>query len=273
MKDVLKGTLHTVELFALAVAGIAIGNIPLGVALVAVATIPASKLMDDVRGNDAKNSIFSVTRSGHIHQNTLAKPLKVVSLLSSKNKQEKFTEEALNMFTEIKEKDKNGQKKKYNTRSQILTLSLLKRLQRHGYIENLEYEKDGESSLFVEKLLMGNFKDLFKGKKYPMFQISFNLTDKPRNKDELMELAGLKKKPNPDGSTINTGTAATNTNTNSMATPVKEAKPVGPEVTVTPEKSNDLASKKEQLLDMKAELLAAKEMQPKENNETKSATK
>ena len=245
MKDVLKGTLHSIELFALAVAGIAIGSIPLGIGLAVVALVPASKLMDDIRGNDIKDSIFSVTRSGYIHQNTLARPLRFFSLITGKDKQQKFTEEALNMFTEVKDKDKNGEPIKYNTKSQILTLSLLKKLQRNGYVENLEYKESGHSRLITEKLLLGNIKDIFKSKKHPMYDISFNLTDKERKKEDLGNLA--------------------------FGTSVKKSTPVVNDSSVKiyhkESRIDTLTKQKEDLIDLKAELLTRVEEQSKKSIE------
>ncbi|MBR4262635.1 MAG: hypothetical protein IKQ35_04665 [Bacilli bacterium] len=205
MKDILNGTVHSIELLALAVVGIGIGSIPLGIGLTLVAFIPASKLLDDIKGNSIKNSIFSVTRDGKIHQNTLSRPLRFLSLLSKSDKQKQFTEEALNMFVELDEKDKDGVKKQYHTRSQILTLSLLKKLQKNGYIENLEYKESGKSRLISERILLGNFKDLFKNKKHKMYDISFNLTDKKRNREDILNINDSKREVSVSTSTTNNG--------------------------------------------------------------------
>lgn len=274
MKNVLNAALHATELFVLAVVGISVASIPLGIALVAVSLVPASKFMDDIRGNEIKGSIFSVTRNGFIHENTFARPFRFISLITCKDKQQKFAEEALNMFVEMKAKDKNNKPKKYNTYSQALTLSLLKRLERNGYIENLEYKKSGVSRLIIEKIFFGNFKDLFKNRKYPMYDITFNLTDKERKKEDLLELAFGKKETRNSAavpsSTMNNNKTDTGVETLS-AIPFTQANTNDHNNTSIVEcKGQETSSRKAELLDMKAELLAAKEMQPVNNSSDNS---
>ena len=273
MKNVLNAVLHATELFVLAVIGISVASIPLGIALFATSLIPASKFIDDIRGNEIKGSIFSVTRNGFIHENTFARPFKFISLITCKDKQQKFAEEALNMFVEMKAKDKNNKPKKYNTYSQALTLSLLKRLERNGYIENLEYKKSGVSRLIIEKIFFGNFKDLFKNRKYPMYDITFNLTDKERKKEDLMELAFGKKE------TRNSAAVPSSTmNNNKTDTGVETSSAVFTQAntndhnntSIVESKGQETPSRKAELLDMKAELLAAKEMQPVNNSSDNS---
>ena len=202
--DVLKRALHFAEMFAIIVVAYLSGSIPLGIALVALITIPACKFYNDIIRNEIKDSIFCVSSTGRIEQNSLAKPSRFISLLFSKNKKERFIEEAMNMFVEMKQKDENGKVRKYHAKTQALSLILLKKLEKSGYIENLKYKEKGKSRFILGKIFLGNFKELFKNKKYPVYYIDFNLTDKPRNKEDLMILAGLKRKDKPIVQTTNT---------------------------------------------------------------------
>ena len=186
MKRALKTILHSSLLLGSAVVGVMTGSIPIIIALVPVATISAAKLADDISGNEIDNSIFSVSSDGKIVQNTLAKPLRFLKLLGKKNKTEAFNEEAINMFVELKEKDDNGNKIEYSTVSHAYTYKLLKDLENNGYVEDLDKTYVKESRLFFAKLLMGN-SDI-SNKKRKMYDISFKLTDKERNIEELMNL-------------------------------------------------------------------------------------
>jgi len=80
------------------------------------------------------------------------------------------------MFKQLIKRDAKGKEKTYHTISQALTVKLLKKLEKEGYIKDLSYIKIKKSKLFLEKLLIGS-----KGRgkhKYQMYKISFNLTDK-----------------------------------------------------------------------------------------------
>ena len=203
MKNTLKTILHSIELFLCA--SIFVGSISsmmdgvLGLYYLFVPIISAlpilplaAKLSDDIHGNTIKNSIFSVYRNGKIMQNTLAHPKKFLSFLSNKNKKDIFINETLEMFTQLKQKKENGKTIFYHTKSQPMTLYLLRTLRSNGYIENLKSHEAGKMKLFFEKIFLGSKPDM--SKKYQMYRISFSLTDKERKKEDLLAL--LNKKNN-----------------------------------------------------------------------------
>ena len=190
MKRILKSILHFIELLLCAVVMVYGGSILLSLVALIPAFISSCKFLDDVQGNKIKDSIFSVYQNGKIYQNTLAHPMRFLSIAKDKNKQERFVSEALNMFMQLDELDKKGNKKVYRTKSQSMTLMLLRTLEKNGYVENLEFEKEGKMHLYAEKVFMGNTKGF--NKKYQMYQIEFNLTDKKRVKEEILSLV---KKP------------------------------------------------------------------------------
>ena len=261
--DVLKRALHFAEMFAIIVVAYLSGSIPLGIALVALITIPACKFYNDIIGNEIKDSIFCVSSTGRIEQNSLAKPSRFISLLFSKNKKERFIEEAMNMFVEMKQKDENGKVRKYHAKTQALSLILLKKLEKSGYIENLKYKEKGKSRFILGKIFLGNFKELFKNKKYPVYYIDFNLTDKPRNKEDLMILAGLKKEDKTNEQTVGAGLSDEKslisnlriTHTNSFFTSKNDLK-----------KDSSIPDRKEkwknELKKMRSDLITAKSIQP-----------
>ncbi len=187
MNKSLKTILHS-SLIIGSTAIMLFGSIPFALSMIPVFTISTAKLIDDISNNDIKNSIFSVSKKGKISQNVLAKPTKLFKLFKKKDKNKAFLEEAANMFTQLRQKDKNGKIINYNTVSHAKTLFLLKKLKNNGYIENLNYEKKKKSSLFLEKLLIGNTNNLFNKRKIQMYSISFNITDKERRYDELINL-------------------------------------------------------------------------------------
>ena len=198
MKRITDGLLHTIELLLLTAGIVSTTSIPLIVSLLVVALIPASKLQDDLRGNEIKNSIFSVSSTGKIQQNSLAKITRLIPILFDKDKNKRFIDETLNMFLEIKQKNNKGDNIIYNTKSQAMTLMLLRKLEKHGYIDNLIYEKSNKSRLIIEQLLIGNIKNIFSNKKHQMYNISFTLTDKERNKEDLLNLLNKKEELKPE---------------------------------------------------------------------------
>ncbi len=236
MERIIKTIIHTLEVLILATGTVYFANI-ISIPLLLMALIPASKLHDDLNGNEIKNSIFSVSKKGYIAQNTLSKPSRFLKTLLNKNKQEAFTNEILNMFLELKKDNKKGEPIKYNTKSHIITLRLLQMLQRNGYISDLQYEKKNKSSLVIEKLLMGNLKGINLKKKTQMFKISFFLTDKNRSKEELLQLLNPSKKEE--------------------TKPTTDSKPEEPQIT----QENNLQQKKEELIKLKEELECLKEHQ------------
>ena len=111
----------------------------------------------------------------------------------SKNKKEVFLNESINMFSELKVRNKKGNKINYSTVSHGKTLGLLKRLEKNGYVENLNYSFKKKSRLFLARLMIGNTNNINNKKKYSMYNISFNLTDKERKKEALIELMNTKE--------------------------------------------------------------------------------
>lgn len=202
MKNTLKAILHGTGLFIFVVICMTIlSNIMNGVfafyylptfIISAIPVLPlAAKLSDDIHGNKIKNSIFSVYSDGKIMQNSLAHPTKLLSILSNKNKKDIFINETLEMFMQIEKTNKNGKDILYHTKSQPMTLYLLRMLEKNGYINNLKYRKAGKMKLVFEKLFFGSKPNM--GKEYQMYKMSFNLTDKERNKEELLSLINNKQ--------------------------------------------------------------------------------
>ena len=183
MKNIVSKIRHFIEL--LVCAGCIASLNPILIGVVAIPTlVVASKVVDDISGNKVKDSIFSVYSDGRIYQNSTSHPLKMLSIARDENKAKRFEEEALTMFTQLNNTNKKGEEMTYRTKSQPMTLYLLRMLQKNGYITNLESKKAEKKRLFIEKLFMGNLKDI--GKKTQMYNISFNLTDKDRNKEDLL---------------------------------------------------------------------------------------
>lgn len=158
-------------------------SLPLGLILAATSVVPITKSSEEFSGNEIKNSIFSVSKNGNIGQSTLAHPLKMFSILKKKDKNKVFLEETLNMFTQLKDEDIT-----YKTKSHAMTLMYLKKLKENGYIENLKYKPIKKSRLVFEKLLIGNIKGLFTKGKSTIFDISFKITGKKKNKDDLLRI-------------------------------------------------------------------------------------
>lgn len=139
--------------------------------------ITCSKIFNLMNQNIVKDSIFSVSEDGHIYQNTLASPIKMIKLIKTKDKKKIFIEEAKNMFQQLPITNNKNEIIKYTTDSHILTYKLLKDLETNGYVKNLEkipYNK--KKRLLFEKILIGNKKEI--NKKYQMYKITFELTEK-----------------------------------------------------------------------------------------------
>lgn len=188
MKKILKTILHSALLFGEAAAAVLVGSVPLALGLIPVMVVTSAKLADDLNGNEITDSIFSVSSNGVIIQNSLAKPYRTLKMLSKKNKNEAYKEETARMFTELKQKDKNGNTMIYRTISHAMTQNFLKAMKDNGYVNEFCYYKKKKSSLFLEKFLIGNTKGLFSKKKKQMYDMTFTLTDKERNYDELMSI-------------------------------------------------------------------------------------
>lgn len=242
MKRLVSGIMHFLELFLLICVALDIGL--LGLPLLILSVIPVQKFYNDITGNNIKNSLFSVSKNGYIVQNSFGKPLRFWKLLGEKDKSKVFKDEILNVFLEMQKSDKNGMPIKYHIKSHIMVYQLLRRLERNGYIENLHREKIGESSLTIEKLSTGRFKEAFKKKKHPIYKITFNLTDKPRRREELLELLNSNNKEMLSSKNANI------TTTSPVADPVSDnnlSMPKEPSI-------EDLEKLKEELLACKEEI-------------------
>jgi len=187
MKRTFSILLHTAELAVLAGAMTLTGSVVFVPPIIVAMVIPAAKLANDIEGNTIKKSIFSVNSKGVIRQQALAKPLRFISLLAAKDKQEAFFNEATNMFLELPRDNKKGDQIVYSTKSQSLTLFLLRKLKNAGYIEGLEFHKASKSRLITEKITFGNAKAV-NNKEHQMFDIKFKLTDKERTREGLEEI-------------------------------------------------------------------------------------
>lgn len=160
------------------------GNIVLGIIGIPFLLITCSKIYNLMIQNIVKDSIFSVSEDGHINQNTLANPIKMIKLIKTKDKKKIFIEEAKNMFQQLPRTNKKNEIIKYTTNSHILTYKLLKDLEKNGYVKNLEKTPfNKKKRLLFEKILIGNKKEI--NKKYQMYRITFELTEKKQIKEEL----------------------------------------------------------------------------------------
>lgn len=186
MKQIINGILLFGAGVGVLTAGLYLATIslPLGLLLAATSVVPITKSSEEFRGNQIKDSIFSVSKNGNIGQSTLAHPLKMLSILKEKDKNKVFLEETLEMFTQLKDENIT-----YRTRSHAMTLSYLRQLKKIGYIEELNYKPVKKSRLITEKLLIGNIKGIFTKGKSTIYDISFKLTKgKKRDKSELLKI-------------------------------------------------------------------------------------
>lgn len=138
--------------------------------------VTSSKIVNIIGQNKIKDSIFMVSNKGVIKQNSLASPMHFIKILCSKNKEQVFMDETEKMFKQLPRINKNGEVIRYSTISHALTFKLLKGLETEGYITNLVREKYKSKKLLFEKLLIGNTGNI--NKKYQMYKIGFELTDK-----------------------------------------------------------------------------------------------
>ena len=145
----------------------------------AVNVVPAT-------GQYIKNSIFQVHMKHKINQNALSKPVRALSCMLSKNKGEKVTEEAINLFKELDKCDYKGRPIEYKTVSQSKTKYLLKLAERDGYIEDFKCEPSKCKNLVLEKIIVGNYKMVLKKEK--MYKMSFILTDKEIKEEDIKRL-------------------------------------------------------------------------------------
>ncbi|MEG2311345.1 MAG: hypothetical protein RSB72_01455 [Bacilli bacterium] len=133
---------------------------------------------DGLMQNDIKNSCFIVKKKKKdkisIYQN-LFDLNNLIKSIFYKNKQDFFTIQALNMYAQLKPYTSDGKSIEYSTTSQAYSLMLLKRMEKYGYVENLESKFINEKSLPIERFLFGLKK---RDRKIKMFDIKFNLTNR-----------------------------------------------------------------------------------------------
>lgn len=138
--------------------------------------ITSSKIVNILSKNKVKDSLFSVSKKGKIVQNALANPSKIIKLMKSKNKKQAFIEEEKDLFKQLPRTDRNNNIIEYNTISHALTYRQLENLESQGYIENLKKDEYKKKRLIIEKILIGNKKNLMK--KTQMYKISFKISEK-----------------------------------------------------------------------------------------------
>ena len=77
----------------------------------------------------------------------------------------------------------------FNTKSQNITRNVLQDAEKAGLIENFTYEKIGKKRFVTEKIMMGNFKNLFR--KNFEDEMNFNITDKKVSDEQVMQFLEL----------------------------------------------------------------------------------
>ena len=156
----------------------------------------ASPIINKLYYKNKKSSLMGITRDNVIQQR-----LNMSLLKNSKinNKGKFFEVEMFNLLLDMKGN------KKYETISQNIVLRNLKKIEKLGYIENLQYESDtinndhvnkkaikknnktmNKVNSFLVNLGMGNFKNMTKEQKN--YEINFNRTDKEINQDTINEI-------------------------------------------------------------------------------------
>ena len=186
MKDILKSVLYFLAFLACVALAVGTNIFLIDILSVLPIVVCCSRGIDHAKGNMVKGSVFSAYRSGRIRQYGLCHPIRILSFVFDKDKTNRFLDEAITTFTQLKQFDSNDEPMTYNVFSQAMTLQLLRRMEREGYVCNLSYQKAKKSRLILPKLYMGRLPD-FK-KKYQMYNISFNLTDKARDFQELRDM-------------------------------------------------------------------------------------
>ena len=164
---------------------------PLGIAAGVPIAYKGMKLTQDgLTGNTIKNSILMTANTKVKTENGVEKVQQInqniftfndfIKTRFVINHQEYFLIRSLNGFQQLKPNAK------YTTNSQANTVSLLRQLQRLGFIKNLKYEKSSEpSNLGLERFALG-----VKKRKKPttMYDISFETTDHVLTKEEVNQI-------------------------------------------------------------------------------------
>lgn len=97
----------------------------------------------------------------------------------------------LNFLLTSDKKDKSGEPITYNTSSQALTKKVLRDAQKVGLIQNFEAKNLPKRRLIMEKLTLGNFKNLFRKEGY--FDMSFSISEKDITEEQIIKFLGVKE--------------------------------------------------------------------------------
>lgn len=167
--------------------GIALANPVTGVIAAPLMYDGATRYVNGVQGASKNNSMM-ITSENKIYNKLFNKPehqitqnipnlTELIRVAFVKDKEKMLITQELNFLLGAKRLDDNGEKIKYNTKSQSITRFMLSRAQKSGFIENFESVQSGESLLIAEKIMTGNLKGI-RRKKTKIFDMSFNLSDK-----------------------------------------------------------------------------------------------
>ncbi|MBQ9318434.1 MAG: hypothetical protein IJR82_02250 [Bacilli bacterium] len=197
LKNIVQGSLMSLIIIIelIAVLMLNLSFVPSALIFLPAAIMPACVLSNNIMQNQIEKNLFRVTKKGKIQQNSFGDPIHFFKTLKEKDKQKVFIKEVANMFNQLEQYTDKGQLITYNTKSQPLTKYCLSQLADDGYITNFTFKKVKKSSLFFEKLTLGNLNGLFK--KYNKYLMTFNVTGKKLD-DNYIELLNnsIKKRIN-----------------------------------------------------------------------------
>jgi len=185
-----------------------------GVAITPLMYIPliygSIKLAKNLTGDYIKDNLFSVNNKNFIAM-SMYNPSQFVNLsLAKESIKEQYAsndkakvnvltmskimnQQMLSLFCQLDRCDNKGEPIKYTTTTHTFVYNSLLKLQKQGFIEGLPDKEELEDSckaktksLWLEKLLLGNFKNW--GEKKQFYNISFSLTDKAITQDDVKRL-------------------------------------------------------------------------------------
>ena len=158
--------------------------------------VPVSVILDKIMYTNKNSKLLGINSDNVIQQRT---NLSIFKNMKVKNKGKLFDVEMFNLLLDMK------QNEKYETVSQNIVLRGLKKLEKLGYIDNLEYENDLENNSHINKrakknnnkimkkvnsflvnLGMGNFKNMTKEQKN--YEINFKRTSKSITQQTVQEI-------------------------------------------------------------------------------------
>lgn len=123
-------------------------------------------IIHNIRG--INGSMFEVSKSNRISQRV--NPFPSLIKYRGETSTEIFDQEIEKLFEGLTPGET------YTTRSHIVTYHRLRMAQAAGRITDLKREKSGNSRLILECIATGNWKQIRRGKKYDMYDISFKVT-------------------------------------------------------------------------------------------------